>query len=157
PLSVLFIEAFPDIGTTPGGLLAAPTIIGITTNKNELGMISMLWGLGSLWCFLDAWKRRKEDRENWRSAPAFGVMLGIAVWLVVIANSATSLTCFGLGATLIVLTNLRTISKRPTLVHGVSIGLVSAALTAVFIIPSLLSTLGRNSTLTGRTDIWRLV
>lgn len=56
-----------------------------------------------------------------------------------------------------VLTNLRKVSKRTLLVHCLALGVVLTAIFVVFIAPSLLSTVGRDSSLTGRRDLWVLV
>jgi exopolysaccharide production protein ExoQ len=158
PLSVLLILAYPGLATTPANVGVLATTFGITTNKNELGMISMLWGLGFLWCFLDARKRRREAQSNHNVSPIpYLAMVAVALWLVHVSNSATGLSCFYLGSILMLLTDLRWVNQNRLMVHWVALGVVFVAVIAIFVAPSLLSAVGRDSTLTGRRDLWVLV
>jgi exopolysaccharide production protein ExoQ len=152
PLSVLFIEAYPELGTSPGSLMTAPVLTGVTMGKNELGQICVIWGLAFMWCLLDAFRHKRHS-----SLFAYAVVYAVAFWLVEISNSATSLTCLLLGSVLMVITNLRWVARRRWLVHCLAVGVVSGAAVAIFYLPSLLSNVGRNSTLTGRTELWQYV
>ena len=58
PLSVLFIECYPDLGTAYSPEDSVMMYFGVTTFKNLLGMISMVFGLASLWSFLGAFEDR---------------------------------------------------------------------------------------------------
>jgi len=158
PLSVLFILAFPDLGSKFNPSDQKIYYSGVTTQKNGLGMISLTFGLGALWCILGDWKRRKgKDRQ--RRLMVQGSILVMALWLVVKANSITSLSTLLLSATVMVLAGTRTISRSYRYVHWVAGSAVGLAVFALFIDNSgvLLRLLGRNSTLTGRTDIWKAV
>lgn len=152
PLSALFIVAFPEMGTTPATLMSAAVLTGVTTGKNELGQTCLIWGLACLWCLLDAFRRRRSS-----SALAYGLVYGLAFWLLQSSNSATSLTCFLLCSALMVMTNLRWIARRRWLVHGLAVTVVFGAVVAIFYLPSLLSNVGRSSTLTGRTELWTYI
>jgi exopolysaccharide production protein ExoQ len=157
-LSVLFIQYYPDLGVNGGGMMTTPTYTGVTTNKNELGFVCMIWGLGFLWCFLDAFQHRRTTAKGRQSSLlAYGAMVVTAVWLLRVCDSATSLTCLTLGGILMVLTSLRTVARRPALVHVLVIIALCGALFAIFVAPSLLTMVGRKSTLTGRTELWQFV
>jgi exopolysaccharide production protein ExoQ len=78
------------------------------------------------------------------------------LWIFHIANSATSLGCFMLGGTLIVILSLFK-GARPGMVHlmvggVVVVGVVSYLFHDAFAF--LVVAMGRNTTLTGRTDLW---
>jgi len=72
------------------------------------------------------------------------------------ANSQTSLACFILGCGLIFVTALRTTQGRPAIVHVVCLlVLLTGGLTLLFGGGAdVASAMGRESNLSGRTDIW---
>jgi hypothetical protein len=157
-ISVLFIQFYPEMGRVGDSYLYEASYIGITNNKNELGMISMVWNLAFLAFLLDAFEHRNERlRGGWPAVFAYGVAVVTGYWLLVRCDSATSLTCFLLGAFMLVMTSLKFFATKPVLVHLLAVGLISLAIFAIFIAPTMLSAVGRNSSLTGRTDVWVLV
>jgi O-antigen ligase len=132
------------------------TNIGVTTDKNALGMIAMIFGLGALWQLVELGRSNGVPRRSKRIA-AQGMLLVTAFWIFRTANSMTSLSCFVLGATLLILTSFWEFFRRPAVLATVIIAALCLSLVAVFIAPNLLSVLGRDPTLTGRTEIWNLV
>ena len=90
---------------------------------------------------------------------AHAVAVCTAIWLIVRADSMTSLSCLFLAGTVMVLVSQHWVIRRP----GGALAIVSAAiglpLFALFInsVGTLVHSLGRNSTLTGRTSIWKAV
>lgn len=157
PISVLFIRYYPDLGRAYGYHSGALTWTGVTTEKNTLGLISVIYGLASGWRLIEAYRERKNPARI-RTLIAHGVMLLIAMYLLYEADSATSKACFVLAGGVMLVTSLRAIVRKPVLVHLIVGGVVVGAFCVLFlgIGADLLSNLGRNSTLTGRTDIWRL-
>jgi O-antigen ligase len=87
---------------------------------------------------------------------AQGVLLGFGVVLFEMADSATSLACFVLGTTLILTTELPFFRRRPGAVHALvgSIVLVGASAMLFGGQDTMIHTLGRQSNLSGRTEIW---
>jgi len=83
----------------------------------------------------------------------------MVVWLLAVVNSATSMSCFIIASLILVITSLRWVVRMPVFIHLLVIGALSVSSFAVFFDTSggLVGTVGRESTLTGRTDIWRLV
>ncbi len=64
PASVLFIKYFGDLGRgyDPDG---RPMNTGVTTNKNILGVITLVIALGTLWSFLDSlFAKRQPNRAR---------------------------------------------------------------------------------------------
>jgi O-antigen ligase len=125
---------------------------GVTTNKNTLGMLCMIVGLGSLWRFLREWGKGKTRRFG--PLMAHGVILAASIYLLREADSATSTSCFLLCGGLIAVIQLFRMARTPVIVHLLSAAVVGLAVCAVFFVGSLLEAMGRNSTLTGRTDLW---
>jgi exopolysaccharide production protein ExoQ len=154
PLSVLFIRYYSELGRAYG-IDGTPYWGGVTGGKNSLGMICMIFGLGSLWRIVGAYRDRN-DPDRKQHLIAHGSMLAMTVYLLHEANSATSTACFVLAGGLMLLTSREKVARKSARVHFLAVAVVSVALFALFFDPSggLVGTLGRNSTLTGRTDIW---
>jgi exopolysaccharide production protein ExoQ len=161
PLSVLFMKYIPELGRDfhPNGPGAAweASYTGVTGSKNLLGMLTLLIGIASEWCFLQAFRERRSIRKN-GPLIAHGILLGVVIWLMQMAQSATALSCLLMGAGLITLTGLHRLGRKPMVVSLYCLGAVSVSLFALFADSGggLLGTLGRDPTLTGRTDIWKL-
>src|SRR5262249_39653300 len=136
-MSVLLIEFYPGTGMTPASLMSSATYVGITSNKNELGMISLTWGLGFLWCFFDALNRKMKGTRDTTAALGHLTISGISLCLAILSDSATSRSLFYLGAALMTLTSMRWVYKRKFLVHLVTLSAIGAVLTVVFILPSM--------------------
>jgi O-antigen ligase len=154
PLSVLLITYYPSIGRTYSLEDGYVTNIGVTTNKNMLGVICLVAGLGCVWLFIKALHERR--RRN-RQLLALGAALVTIAWVFVLADSMTPLFCFLMGSMLIIMVNLPG-TRKPSNVHiAVAAMMFAAALVFVFpeIFTAIIHAFGRNSTLTGRTDLWK--
>lgn len=158
PLSVLFIACFPGLGSAFSPDDNVMMYFGVTTFKNLLGMISMVLGLASVWSFLWAFEDRDMPFRR-RHLIAHGVTVATAVWLIIRADSMTSLSCLLLSGAVMILVSQGWIHRSPGGVLGVVSGAIGLPLFALFIntVGTLVHTLGRNSTLTGRTSIWKAV
>ena len=159
PISILFIKYYPELGRSyhpdVGAWTASYT--GVTTNKNLLGLITLVFGLAFWWCFLQGGQRRKGDRIS-RPLMAYGIILAMVAWLFSMASSATALSCFVTAAFLLAATSLKRISRKRVIVHILVLAALFIPLYALFA-PSgggILGVVGRDATLTGRTDIWAL-
>ena len=157
PISVLFIRFYPDLGRAYG-VDGSLYWTGVATGKNSLGMICLIFGLACLWSFLEAY-RAKEDRYRKRRLVAQGIVITIALYLLWISDSKTSLSCFALVGALMTLTSFTSWAQRPTVLRLAIVGMVAGCFSVLFLGVSsgALEAIGRNSTLTGRTDVWKLV
>jgi len=158
PVSILFIKYYPDLGRAYNRWTWVPMYCGVTTFKNQLGMITLVCGLGSLWCFIRAWRDRKTPRRT-QHLIAHSVILGMAFWIFAIADSMTSMSCFILAGSVMVMANQSWVARRRVLVHLMVGGVIGVALVALFFDSSgsMVQTLGRDASLTGRTAIWDVV
>jgi O-antigen ligase len=158
PLSVLFIACFPSLGSAFSLEDGVMMYFGVTTFKNLLGMISMVFGLASLWSFLCAYGDSSLPNRT-KHMIAHAVAIATAVGLILRADSMTSLSCLFLAGAVMVLVSQPWVTHRP----GRALAIVGAAiglpLFALFMntMGTLVHSLGRNSTLTGRTSIWKAV
>ena len=154
PLSVLYLKYFPALGRVYNRWTWTSTNIGVSTDKNGLGALCLVFGLASVWRLLEA-GRDGEDR-NRHALLAHGAMLVMATWLLLKADSSTSLACLVLGSIVLVL------MRRPGSVRPLTANLIVSACAAAGVIALMFQNLyayaveglGRNTTLTGRTDIW---
>ncbi|HUK26196.1 MAG TPA: O-antigen ligase family protein [Terriglobales bacterium] len=160
PLSILFIKWYGNLGRDyrPDYGNWIITYTGVTTSKNMLGMIVLIFGLGAVWRLLQAWRRDGDSRRP-GVIIAQGVLLVIAIWLFHLVHSMTSLACFMMAVCLLVVTSLPIFARKPWVVHVLVGSMVTLSFLVLFlnIGTGLLTTMGRDATLTGRTDIWNLV
>ncbi len=156
--SLVLIYCFPAMGSSFDSDTHRRYFYGVTTQKNELGVISMVFGLAALWTMLSVLGERKTRRRS-KKLIANILLLLTAIYLLVLCNSITSLTCLVLSSGVMLTIKGRWIQKKPSLIHWVMGGVLGMALSAVFLDDSglLLRMLGRNPTLTGRTEIWKAV
>ena len=155
PLSLLLIRYYSELGRSYSIYDGAVFWTGVTETKNELGMICMLFGLASLARALDIYNGREYVR-NRRRLLAHGFIVTLGAYLLYVANSATSSACFAIGTVLLVMTNWKPMIKRPALVHVLVGTLLGLGVCSLFlgVGTGLVHDLGRNSTLTGRTQMW---
>jgi len=155
PVSMLLIKYYPDLGTTYGPWGGPTMYTGVTMNKNTLGSTCLLLGLGSLWCLLGAFEDR-EAKGRSRRLIAQVIILAIALWLLWTANSMTSIACFLMASVLMLVANLRAVTRRPITVHLLIAAMltVSASILFLGVSPEALKAMGRNPTLTDRTEVW---
>jgi O-antigen ligase len=153
PLSVLLVKYYPDLGRGYNGYTWTTFYCGVSTDKNGLGTLCLVFGLASFWCFVQAF-RDKNSARRVRLLIAHSVVLAMTLWLFLMAESSTSVACFVIGSGIILIT---TLNKRSTTVHIIAalIGCIaSLACLSQETYVRLVSALGRDASLTGRTDIW---
>ena len=83
----------------------------------------------------------------------------MVLWLLWMAGSMTSTSCFVMAGALMLATSLGMVARRPWLVHAMVFAILAVSVGTLFLdlgsgIPY---SIGRDPTLTGRTEIWRLV
>ncbi len=158
PLSILFIKYYPNIGRMHSR--GWETLYsGVTTHKNTLGMVVMVFGLMIV---LDILELRRQGDPSVRKTSLrirFGMLL-MGAWLLVKCDSKTSLLCILIG--LCVLCGgqyvLRMQSPGRAIAACLAAALCFGALDWIFDISGTVFTaLGRNETLTGRTEVWQMV
>src|SRR5439155_3593615 len=106
PLSILFIKYYPGTGKYYNQWTGAAGYGGVCTNKNSLGVLAMISGLCLLWSIVDIERRStwlKTIRSMW---PELAVLL-MCLWILKIADSATSLGCFIVGTAVFLATHTR--------------------------------------------------
>lgn len=156
PFSVLLILFYPSLGTYFDVQANVLYYNGVTTQKNSLGQTCMVCGLGLLWMLLEALQTRGLPRRKLRIA-IYATMLLTAAGLILRADSMTSFSTLALASAVMILITQRWVGASVGLLHVVVWGAVGFAVSSIFLDATVLHSLGRNATLTGRTDIWRAV
>jgi O-antigen ligase len=157
PPSIVLIRYFGELGRgyTPNG---GPMNTGVTTNKNSLGVITLVLSLGALWRVLTLLPARGQP-DRGRHLLAQGTLLAFGVAVLVLAQSATCEACFALGTVLILATHLPMIRRRAGAVHALVLMIMLAGGGTMLAGGEevIVHALGRQTNLTGRTDIWAAV
>ena len=154
PLSVLFFRWFPALGRSYSIHDGHVSVTGVTDDKNLLGAVCTLFELAVGSRILDA--LRKAGPRDKKLLIGFGALLVMAIYLIHLADSATATACLIEGAAILLLTGMTRVSRRPMLMHLIVTAVLSVTAINLFFGSSLLAMFGRNSTLTGRTDLWNL-
>ena len=160
PFSVLYIKYFPHIGRSYNRWTWEYMYIGVAEQKNGLGMLSFVSGIYVYW---ELFILKLKDLEKVTKADVVGrwVLLLMTVYLVKISNSATSLVVLFLGIAIAWALGRGPFKGKPskfeaTFVTVLVVGYVADQIFGIreFIIVQVL---GRDLSLTDRTEIWRIV
>jgi O-antigen ligase len=154
PLSILFSRWYPQFGRQFSHA-GDPYWSGVTEEKNGLGALCMVFGLAFLYYFLQIYRDEKGPRRK-RLLIGHFLVLGMAVYLLVGSRSMTALASFLMAAVPLILTSRYRGARSPALVHTMVLGAIGVAVCTLFLNvgSGMLTELGRNSTLTGRTKVW---
>lgn len=154
PVSVLFIKYYPQYGRGFDSWTGQPTNNGIGLSKNDLGYLCMVFGLFHAWNIQQAW-RLPARAARWKAAAPSLLMLGTAVWLLQVADSATSLATLVMGSLTLWLLTWRWLDKRRiarTLILWMVLAVAAQLMFDIY--TQVVQMLGRNPTLTDRTAVW---
>lgn len=158
PLSVLFIKYFPEYGRMYSKSWEL-MYTGVTTHKNTLGMIVLVFGWMLLLDTLGV--RKAVDLIGRRQALWIRIaLLFTGVWLLLMSNSKTSLLCMILGGIAFLGSKHLVKLQSPARIAAVCLVVImfAATLESVFSISgTIIRLMGREETLTGRTAIWDVV
>lgn len=151
PLSLLFIKYYRYIGISydPFGTMMN---VGVTTQKNALGVLCAVVGVFLLWRLL-----RGLPRVN--SLDAF--LMTLAIYLLYLSGSATSLVVFIVGSLVLCFEMVFKLSRKSqnSAIFGLLICLllVQVFLTNILgdsLVPRFFAATGRDMTFTGRVPLW---
>jgi len=158
PASVLLIRYYPHLGSGWDQWVGTQMFIGVTTNKNVLGNLAYLVGLGALWQIL-SFVRDKEQPNRGHRLLAQCTLLAFGIYLLYMAHCATATGCFILGVGLMLVISRPFFRQRPAAVHALvlTIVLVGGLTELLGGRAAITAALGRKPDLTGRTEIWRIV
>lgn len=157
PLSVLFIKYFPDLGRVYH-IDGAPLYTGIGHQKNDLGGMCLISGI------YYAWNLIVNRSPDWKSNPVYTrqdlILVVMMAWLLRMSNSQTSLACLVVASGLFILSRFPPFSLKPAklVVFIITSGVIFGILEKTFHIKDyIFYLLGRDPTLTNRTELWALL
>jgi exopolysaccharide production protein ExoQ len=159
PVSVLLIKYYPALGRKYATQWDATVYFtGVSTDKNMLGVCCLIFGLASAWRVLQELQGGREERKRGALIAHLAVVI-MTAWLFAKCNSMTSLSCFLLGTGLMAITGFPKMSKKRVLIHTIVLsGLIFCFCVLFLDLGSfILEMLGRNPTLTGRTELWETI
>lgn len=163
PFSVVLIKYYPALGRRYAKFSGLEMWTGVTGQKNELGRLCMISILFLLWAF---YKRRRERATAGTRYQGWGdlFVILIAAYLLKGSDSATSIATLALGiATFLGLQWVRNLKHRVPQAGLLAVVILLAAygISVPFLggtnVASFSSMLGRDNTLTGRTEVWAAV
>ena len=157
PLSIVLIKYFGDLGrqfTHSGEMM----FVGATTHKNSLGILCAITIIVFAWHLLH--ERRPATRWERNDRRIHILLVLMMTWLMYMADSATSVMCGIAGIAVVVGMELPVMQRNYR-----NIGVVVVSLLVIgFLLEYsfdlwqvLLTSLGRDATLTGRTVLWEQV
>jgi O-antigen ligase len=157
PLSIVFIRYFPSLGRFYGSHGGEGQICGVTTQKNSLGVLVLICGLILLWDWFEH-SPLKRFYGGKLERYLVELMLPMGIYLLYLCNSKTSLICLLVGAGLLSAIRLPVLRKRVG-----ALGIYTLAVVAGYYLvdsmfgvrDELLGSIGRDASLTGRTEVWR--
>jgi exopolysaccharide production protein ExoQ len=159
PTSVLLIKYYPNLGRGFEFWTGQAFNLGVTTNKNMLGVTTYILALGAFWQVLRLSSKTPVDKR-FRKLLAQCALLALAIHVLSLANSATSTACFALGCLLMLATGLRRFKGRPAAVRALvlSLALLFGIIKITGLDTAVVYALGRKPDLTGRaSEIWPLL
>ena len=159
PLSILLIKYFPYIGKQYEVWSGDSMFVGAATSKNMLGVVCLVSGIFFFWDTLSRWPDRKHRRTKLTIFVNL-ILFAMTLWLLNLANSATSKVCFVLGCLVIASAHMRRVKRHPAILKA----LIPVTLCAYMILQfgfgingEVAGMVGRNANLTGRTDLWKVL
>jgi O-antigen ligase len=157
PVSILFIKYYPNLGRLYDTWSGAQMNTGISTNKNELGFDCWIIGAVLFWHMVQVfqWERGRTRRNELLLCCG---LMAMNLWLFKMAHSASPLVAMILGAAIVLFLGFRWVNQERVsayILMAVFFGTIAGAGLGLF--GSFIHLLGRNETLTGRTDIWTML
>jgi O-antigen ligase len=163
PFSLVLIKYYPLLGVRYGKWSGALTWVGVTAQKNHLGRLCMISVLFLAFALYRRWRDRTSEGGRYVKWADISILL-LAIYLLKGAEnaySATSLVTLALGlVTFLALHSARNVNlrlKQMVLLASVIV-LFAFGVATPFLggsgVAALTSSLGRDSTLTGRTEVW---
>lgn len=158
-LSILLFKYYPHLGRQYTIWEGTTMYVGATTSKNMLGVVCLISGIFFFWDTLTRWPLRK-DRRMRRIIFVNVAFLAMTLWVLNLANSATSRICLVLGCMVIAAAQLRAMKRHPAFLK-----ILIPMCFCLYVIleygfginAQLAEAVGRNPTLTGRTDLWKFL
>ncbi len=157
PVSILFIKYFPELGSAYDAWSGQRMDTGIATDKNVLGCDGFVLSLFFVWHFQRVWRREKspERRNELIFCAAF---IGPVLWLLYRAHSSSPIGALAMALAMMWFLGLKSVNHSRLGSYLIIGGVVLGAAQYFFHLHEIIiHALGRNTSLTGRTEIWDML
>lgn len=159
PFSLLLIRYYGNLGRSYENWGGELMYIGVTSHKSSLGVLTLISTLALAWDFSKRlraapWRRQKIDLLG------HGLVLAMSAYLLAISASATSQVCAALGLGVFAVTGLRVVQRNIKVIGLYAAAAALALITLnefVDIKTAFLNFLGKDPTLTTRTEVWPIL
>lgn len=163
PFSYILIHYFPKYGRAYGRWSGIEMWIGVTQQKNGLGRLCIIAAFFIVWTLVRRWQGRDIPVGKYQIHAQVFILI-ITLWLLKgspnsYSASAIAALALGLAAFVRLLwmkrhrINLKTNIFVAMLALGITFGIVTV-FSGGSTVANFTSTLGRDETLTGRTEVW---
>jgi exopolysaccharide production protein ExoQ len=162
PFSLLTVKYFPEIGVQFNRWSGERMWTGVATQKNGLGQLCAISLIFLIWSYVRNWRSGKLFNDKYEVF-ADAMVLGISAFLICGPGGSFSATSIGI---LIACLSLMLILYRKTNITiwiSYHLRVLLFFFTLIFIstydilVRNISAIFGRDATLTGRDDIWRIV
>ena len=154
PVSILFIKYFPQWGRGFSEWTGAGYNTGITLGKNALGYDCLILGFFFAWHWLKTWKIEK-GRARRNELLLTGAFLYMIWWLLTGAQSATCLASLLTAVIILFLLGSPSLDRHRIGAYVIIIVVICIVAELAFGVSSYaIELLGRDESLTDRTQIW---
>ena len=161
PLSVVLIKYFPHLARVFDSWTGQGYFVGVTTSKNMLGVLCMVSTLFFAWDTIVRWPEQRQARQK-SVLLVNSAFIGMSLWLLSLAHSATSTVCLLFGVLVLVLASTQPLRSRPKVLAvlipiGVMLYGFLEFVLGIDLIALVAQAAGRSPDLTGRAEIWSVV
>jgi hypothetical protein len=160
PLSIVLIKYYPYIGRVYGGYNRNDLMyVGVALHKNTLGALALVSAVFLLWDVLES-RRSARTAGQKMTLISRAAVVAMCWYLLKVANSATSLVCAVLATAILLAFRIPALKRvtRQLEPYGLAAGVTVFLLDAAFNLKEqVVLMLGRDMTLTTRTDLWPIV
>jgi O-antigen ligase len=155
PMSVLLVKYYPSIGKRGSDWGGEDSFVGITNDKNFLGLNSFFFGMYFVWNWLKVWPmERSKARRN--ELVLSSLYLLMALWLFLRAHSSTAIGAFLVGVAVLLVLGLPMLNREMIGTYAIIVIAIGAVAELTLGVSSWgIALLGRDPTLTGRVYVWR--
>ncbi len=157
PVSILFLKYYPGWGRGFSEWTGEAYNLGITTDKNALGVDCLILGFFYFWHLVHVlkWAKSKDRRDEILICLVFIAMIW---WLLSIASSSTPLVCLIFSVVVSILLGFKWVKIRMLGTYLILCALAYIVGEEVFdIYTNFLIMLGKDPTLTERTILWATI
>ena len=154
PLSIILIKYYRVYGVAYSSSGEYEYWLGVTTHKNSLGALAMIGGIYFTWSIMKTWGNKKVFIDI--------LFFSMALYLLIGSKSMTSLYVLFVGIFTLLMVRVLKINLK---YMGTTIFFIVLLFFLIFqlienlvvqdsIMGSIIESSGRDTTLTGRTDLW---